>query len=152
MNKSDQAAEYFRSGFNCAQSVFTPFGREFGLSEEQCLKVSCAFGAGMGRMQHTCGAVTGALMALGLQFGKGMGDDNVKKLQTYEKSSFLIREFAERHGSAECLELLDGLRMSDPEDMKKIEALGLHNTRCTKYVRDAAEITEKLLGTKLQQE
>jgi C_GCAxxG_C_C family probable redox protein len=145
MTKSEQAIEYFKNSFNCAQSVFTPFGRESGIPEDQCLKIACAFGAGMGRQQYTCGAVTGALMALGLHYGKGMGDDNVKKAETYAKTVELFKAFAEKNKSTCCRELMNGLNMNDPEDAKKIEELDLFRIHCVGYVRDAVEITEQLI-------
>ena len=145
MTKSEEAIQYFRDGFNCAQSVLVPFRANFGMEENQCLKIACAFGAGMGRQQHTCGAVTGAIMVLGLQYGKGKRDDNTKKLDTYGKTVAFFEEFTRKHGSATCLELLDGLRMSDPEDMKKIEELELHRKKCAQYVRDAVEIVGKMI-------
>jgi C_GCAxxG_C_C family probable redox protein len=144
MTKSEQAIEYFRSGFNCAQSVLAPFGPEYSITEEHCLKIACAFGGGMGMQQLTCGAVTGALMVLGLHFGKGLYDDNDKKLNTYAKAEAFCREFSERHGSVCCLELMDGLRMNDPEDKKKIDELELHRIKCAKYVREAVELVQRM--------
>jgi C_GCAxxG_C_C family probable redox protein len=146
MDKTESALQYFKTGFNCAQSVLTPFGNQFGLTEEHCLKTACAFGAGMGRQQHTCGAVTGALMVLGLHFGKGKTDDNSKKIQTYEKTVEFIKAFKEKHGSISCLELLDGLHMAIPEESKEIDARELYRVRCIRYVSDAVEITERILG------
>lgn len=64
MERQVKALKYFRNKFNCSQSVFTVFGTDHGLSENDCLKTSCAFGAGMGRQQLTCGAVTGALIGI----------------------------------------------------------------------------------------
>ena len=146
MNYSESALQYFNTGFNCAQSVLTPFREQFGLAEDHCLKMACAFGAGMGRQQHTCGAVTGALMVLGLHFGKGKMDDNSKKIRTYEKSVEFMKAFTEKHGSINCLELLDGLHMAIPEESKEIDARELYRVRCTRYVSDAVQITEKLIG------
>jgi C_GCAxxG_C_C family probable redox protein len=145
MDNSESALQYFKTGFNCAQSVLTPFGDQFGLTEDHCLKMACAFGAGMGRQQHTCGAVTGALMVLGLHFGKGKMDDNSKKLLTYEKTVEFMNAFKEKHGSVNCLDLLDGLHMALPEESKEIEARELYRVRCTRYVSDAVHITEKLI-------
>jgi C_GCAxxG_C_C family probable redox protein len=107
--------------------------------------MACAFGAGMGRQQYTCGAVTGALMVLGLHFGKGKMDDNAKKIHTYEKSVEFMKAFTEKHGSVNCLELLDGLHMAIPEESKEIDGRELYRVRCTRYVSDAVQITEKLL-------
>jgi C_GCAxxG_C_C family probable redox protein len=146
MDHSESALQYFKTGFNCAQSVLTPFGGQFGLCEDHCLKMACAFGAGMGRQQHTCGAVTGALMVLGLHFGKGKMDDNARKFQTYEKTVEFMKAFTEKHGSISCLELLDGLHMAVPEESKEIDARELYRVRCTRYVSDAVQITEKLIG------
>jgi C_GCAxxG_C_C family probable redox protein len=146
MNHSESALEYFKTGFNCAQSVLTPFREQFGLTEDHCLKMACAFGAGMGRQQHTCGAVTGALMVLGLHFGKGKMDDNTKKIHTYEKTVEFMKAFTEKHGSVNCLELLDSLHMAIPEESKEIDARELYRVRCTRYVSDAVQIAGKLIG------
>jgi C_GCAxxG_C_C family probable redox protein len=67
MDRSEKALEYFDNKFNCAQSVLIAFAAELGLSDNDSLKVACAFGGGIGRQQLTCGAVTGAAMALGLR-------------------------------------------------------------------------------------
>ena len=145
MDKTKEALEYFRNKFNCSQSVLTPFGTEFHLSADECLKIATAFGGGMGRQQQTCGAVTGALMAIGLKYGKGINDDEAKKQLTYSKTREFFEEFIKIHGSTNCRELLDGLDMTDPEGHKKIIERNLFELKCEKYVADAVKITEKLL-------
>jgi C_GCAxxG_C_C family probable redox protein len=145
MKKADKANEYFRNKFNCSQSVFTVFGTDFGLSENECLKIGCAFGAGMGRLQLTCGAVTGALMALGLKYGKATGDPEDKKQETYIKTREFFTEFIKIHGSSVCRELLKGLDINDPDDYKKIIEQNLFKTHCEKYVTDAVRIVEKMI-------
>lgn len=145
MNKQQQALEHFRSGFNCAQAVLVPFAGDHGIDENHCLRAACAFGGGMARQQMTCGAVTGALMALGLHFGMGKGDPSEKKLLTYDKTREFFRIFRERHGSTDCLTLLDGLRMDDPADQKRIEERDLHRVTCDKLVADAVQIAESLM-------
>ena len=143
MTKKEKALEYFRNSFNCSQSVFTVFGTGRGLSEDTCLKVSCAFGGGMGRMQHTCGAVTGAMMVLGLLFGKGIDDPEDKKTITYALAKDLTDRFRALNGSTICRELLDGLDMNKPDELKKIQENRLFEIRCEKYVTDAISIIEK---------
>jgi len=145
MDKTKEALGYFRNKFNCSQSVLTPFGTEFHLSADECLKIATAFGGGMGRQQQTCGAVTGALMAIGLKYGKGINDDEAKKQLTYSKTREFFEEFINIHGSTNCRELLDGLNMTDPEDHKKIMERKLFDLKCEVYVADAVKITEKLL-------
>jgi len=145
MTKVDKANDYFRDKFNCSQAVFTVFGTEFGLSENNCLKIGCAFGAGMGRKQFTCGAVTGALMAIGLKYGKASGDSEDKKQETYLKTREFFTEFNNIHGSTVCRELLKGLDMNDPDDYKKIIDQDLFGIQCEKYVGDAVRIVEKII-------
>jgi C_GCAxxG_C_C family probable redox protein len=145
MKKSEKAIEYFRNSFNCSQSVLTPFAADYGLSENDSLKISCAFGGGMGRQQYTCGAVTGALMVLGLKYGKALNDPEEKKQHTYAKTRELFAEFIKLNGSVNCRELLDGLDLTDPEDHKKIIERKLFDIKCEKCVADAVAITQILL-------
>lgn len=148
MKKSETAVNYFRNKFNCSQSVFTVFGLDNGLSEDDCLKIGCAFGGGMGRQQHTCGAVTGALMAIGLKYGKAMNDPDDKKDHTYSLTNDFFSKFTELNGSINCKVLLEGLNMNDPEDHKKIIERDLFNVNCEKYVADAVKITEEIYRKK----
>ncbi len=143
MTRSETAQQYFKSGFNCSQSVLGVFAHDLGISKDSCLKIACGFGGGIARQQHICGAVTGAVMALGLKFGKGSNDDDAKKLFTYEKTQVLLEEFRQKHKSVNCRELLQGLDMI--KDSEKIKELGLFQSLCPGYVKDAVEITEKLL-------
>ncbi|MBN2613585.1 MAG: C_GCAxxG_C_C family protein [Bacteroidales bacterium] len=148
MKKKEKAATYFQNSFNCAQSVFTVFGPEFGLSENDCLKIGCAFGGGMGRQQFVCGAVTGALMAIGLKYGKGINDDDAKKNETYTKTKEFFDAFTRLNGSFNCRELLNGLDMNNPEDYDKIIKQDLFNTKCKKYVEDAVAIAGEIIKSK----
>jgi C_GCAxxG_C_C family probable redox protein len=145
MNKSDKAVEYFRNKYNCSQSVFVVFSPESGVSENDSLKAACAFGGGMGRQQLTCGAVTGALMAIGMKYGKALNEPEEKKLLTYAKTKEFFEEFKKLNGSVSCKDLLNGLDMNDPEDHKKIIDQGLFDTMCEKYVVDAVNLVEKIV-------
>ncbi len=55
MNKSEPALSCFKQGFSCSQSVASAYGEQFGLNRELALKVSSAFGGGMGGMAEICG-------------------------------------------------------------------------------------------------
>lgn len=145
MKKSEKAILYFNNSFNCAQSVFTSFGPELGLSEDECMKISTAFGAGMGKQQHVCGAVSGALMVLGLKFGKALNDSETKKENTYNKAREFLQNFESRNGSIQCKQLLQGLDMNNDKDLKKINKLGLFENKCESYIKIAVEILNELI-------
>ena len=146
MDRAEKALLYFDNKFNCAQSVLTAFTDESGLSEDDSLRVSCAFGGGMGRQQHTCGAVTGAAMALGMRFGKGKNDEEEKKQQTYNLTVELFDEFTKLNGSTNCRELLNNLNMRDDKDLELINEQNLFHTNCRKYVADAVRIAENIIA------
>lgn len=146
MDRSETALSYFDNKFNCSQSVLTAFAEELGLTEDESLRVSCAFGGGMGRQQHTCGAVTGAAMALGLKYGKGRNDSDDKKLQTYDKTIELFEEFNKLNGSTNCRTLLNNLDMRNEDELRLINEQNLFHSNCRKYVADAVKITERILA------
>ncbi len=145
MSIADLAIACFDEGFSCSQAVFSVFAPQLGLDRVTALKVAGPFGRGMGRMGETCGAVTGALMAIGLKYGQTVGEDKAAKEKSYE----LARQFAERfnarnRGCLTCRELL-GADISTPEGLQKLREKQAFTTMCPKFVRDAAEIVEELL-------
>jgi C_GCAxxG_C_C family probable redox protein len=144
MSKAEDALACFNSGFSCSQALLSTYCEDFGMGREDALKVSCAFGAGMGRIAETCGAVTGAFMVLGLKYGKFKADDEASKEKTYALVGEFARQFKARNGTIVCKELL-GADMSTPEGMKYAKEHKLASKLCPKFVRDASEIVEEML-------
>ncbi len=101
----DRALAYFHRGFNCAQSVFTPFAERLGLSEEAALRVSSAFGAGLGRMRGTCGAFSGLCMVAGFCKGNLSGTPEEKEI-IFSLTRKLADDFKAEFGTLSCRELL----------------------------------------------
>jgi C_GCAxxG_C_C family probable redox protein len=65
--RSQKAVEKFLSGYNCAQSVLYSFCDDLRFDGDAALRLACGFGAGMGRKQEVCGAVSGGIIAIGLR-------------------------------------------------------------------------------------
>jgi C_GCAxxG_C_C family probable redox protein len=124
--------------------VLGGFAGRFGLSQEQALRVACAFGGGMAGTGQTCGAVNGALVVLGLAHGHTTAGDAAAKARTYAATKDLWARFRERHGSIVCRELL-GVDIGTPEGRAVAMSTGLFKARCPVYVREAAEIVGSLL-------
>lgn len=144
MSRVEQAVSCFKEGFSCSQALLSTYGVEFGLDRETALKVSGAFGGGMGRMGETCGAVTGAFMVIGLKYGNTRVDDRQAKEKTYSLVKEFVEKFKSRNGSIACRELL-GCDISTPEGMEIAKEKNLFATLCPKLVSDAAEIIEQTL-------
>jgi C_GCAxxG_C_C family probable redox protein len=144
MTKSDEAVAAYRNGFTCSAAVFSAFSIEMGLDQDTAKKIACGFGAGISKTGNICGAVSGAIMVIGLKYGKmKQGDDAAT-----EKTRALVREFMKqftaRHGSVNCTDLL-GYNLSDPEEYEMARESKLFVTKCPELVRDAAAILEKIL-------
>jgi C_GCAxxG_C_C family probable redox protein len=144
MNCAERAADYFARGFNCSQSVLAAYAEQFGLTEELALKVAGGFGGGMGRMGETCGAVTGAIMVIGLKFASTTPGDIQGKENTYAVVREFVHRFKGRNVTVLCRELLD-CDISTPEGMKRAQQEKLIKQCCPKFIRDAAEILDQLI-------
>jgi C_GCAxxG_C_C family probable redox protein len=144
MNRSDAAAEDFKKGFNCSQAVLAALSGPLGLDRKRALKISQSFGGGMARMGLTCGAVTGALMVIGLKYGRTRPEDEGAKEKTYALVRDFVGQFKAKHGSIVCNDLI-GADMSTAEGHDQAAARGVFEHVCPKYVRDAVEILKKIL-------
>lgn len=145
MSSKSVALCRFSEGFTCSQAVFSAYAEEMGLDRGTALKIAGAFGGGMGRMAETCGAVSGALMALGLKYGHTNPTDTATKEKTYELVKEFVAQFQARNGSIVCKELL-GWDISTPAGHEAAKYRGLFTSLCPKYVADASEIVEDILA------
>ena len=137
------ADQLHNAGFNCSQSVFAALAPGLGLEQEVALKISAAFGGGIARTGETCGAVTGALMAIGLKDGFAAPDPAAKE-RIYALGLQLLTRFAALHGSTRCRELL-GCDLSTPEGMAEAKELNVFKTQCPLYIKDAVKIASEML-------
>jgi C_GCAxxG_C_C family probable redox protein len=144
MSRVETAVSRFRDGCNCSQAILATYGEAFGLPRETALRVACGFGGGM-RLADLCGAVTGALMVLGLRHGPTSCPGQPQKSETYAQVQSFHARFAERQGTVMCRDLL-GCDISTPDGQQKAQAEQLFKTICPEAVKAAAEILEEMLG------
>lgn len=144
MCKSDCAVACFQNGYNCSQAVFSTYCEQLGLDRTDALKVAGGFGGGMGHIGETCGAVTGAIMLIGLKHGKVNKDDSAARETTYNLVQEYEKRFKALNGSVECTELL-GYDLSTSEGFIAARDSNVWNTVCAKLVKDSAAIIEELL-------
>ncbi len=120
------AAEKKRCGsHNCAQAVLHTYADIAGVDEATAMNVANAFGAGMGNMEGTCGALVGAGLVLGL-----VNEDKAKSMKQMRQ---IMTKFKERNGATQC-KLLKGV------DTKIVLR------ECPYCVADAAELLEEQLS------
>ena len=139
---SEKAVNNFKSGYNCAQSVFLAFAEDFGFDKETALKLSSSFGGGMGRLREVCGAISSMFAIAGLKKGYTSPNDDEAKAKHYELIQYLAEKFKSKYGTIICRELLELPEGADsPIPSKRTEEY--YQTRpCEAYIRLAAEIIE----------
>jgi C_GCAxxG_C_C family probable redox protein len=93
-------------GFNCSQSVVAAFADIYGYTEEQALRMSAGFGAGIGRMRMSCGAFNALALLAGLDCGSVTPGDREGKSYNYKVVQELAAHFKDEHGTLICAELL----------------------------------------------
>jgi C_GCAxxG_C_C family probable redox protein len=141
--QADECVACFKKGINCTQAVLSTYGRRYGLDPELALRMSGAFGSGMG-MGETCGAVTGALMVIGLKHSKVSGSRLLSRDRTEDVAHEFVERFKALHGTVVCRELL-GCDVTTPEGLKTAKQEKHFKKRCPEYVKDAALILEGIL-------
>ena len=137
MNHVDEAVKLFNDKYVCSQAVFAAFSQDFGLAKEQALKIGACFGSGM-RKGEVCGACSGALMALGLKYGKDKGKSN-------EACERFLDLFKEENGSYICNDLLE-YDITTPEGVEYAVENKLFTEFCPKMVASATKIAEKIIN------
>lgn len=131
-SRIDIVAEKHKKGYNCAQAVLCTYCDLFGMDEETAFRISEGFGLGMGAMQSTCGALSGAIMLASLKNSNGLVMPGSTKASTYKLVKEMAEEFKEMNTTTVCKEL------------KGIDD-GVVKRTCPGCIEDAAKLVEKYI-------
>lgn len=126
VTRKEIAAEKKRcNSHNCAQAILHTYADVAGIDEEVAMDIANAFGAGMGNMEGTCGALVGAGMVLGM-----VRKDKAKSMKQMRE---IMTRFQERNGATQC---------------KLLKGVGTKTVlrACPDCVADAAEFLEQELN------
>lgn len=145
MTKADDAHRLVLKRFTCSAAVFSTFSEEMGLDPDTAKKIACGFGGGISHTGNICGAVSGAIMVIGLKYGKCVEGDDAATHKTRALVRQFLQDFTEKNGSINCTDLL-GYNLSIPEEYTRARDKELFVTKCPMMVRDAADILEKNLA------
>jgi C_GCAxxG_C_C family probable redox protein len=143
MTKKEKVIGVFHNDLNCAQSVLSVYGNEYGIDEKSAKAIAVGFGSGIGKTQQICGALTGAVMVLGAKY---FDEDNAaeSKEKVYTKTRELLDSFREKNGDCNCRNLL-GIDISTEEGQKLAHEKDVFNLKCKKYLSDVCDNLDKLL-------
>lgn len=145
MKRRELAMDYFKKGYNCAQSVVLAFEDTVSIDKNELTKLASSFGAGMGRLREVCGAVSGMFMVAGLLYGYDDPNDAKGKEEHYERIQELAKKFEEKNGTIVCRNLL-GLNVQHDSPKPEARTNEYYKKRpCAELVGDAAEILEEYI-------
>lgn len=144
MNRSEKAKRFFEAHYNCAQSVLLAFAADFDLPEVKASQIAQAFGGGLARQGEICGTIIGALMVIGLKYGKVRPDDEEAREKTYTLARKFISLFKEKHGTLLCRHLI-GVDLSQPGGYETAVSQGLFNSICSSLITSTIELLEEIL-------
>ena len=133
MTKKELAIHLHDQKYNCAQAVACAFADEVGVDKKTLFQACEGLGLGMGGMNGTCGAISGAVMLAGFCNSDGNVDSPTTKASTNQLSKAILEKFAEKNQATRC------------RDLKGVDT-GTVLRSCPGCIEDAVEIVQEVLG------
>lgn len=144
MDRCALAYQYHKSRYNCAQSVAASFADLTGWTPEQLFAAAGGFGGGYGGSHaEACGAISGALLVLGILFPYTQEGDLEAKRRLYALSKEFLQRFSGVFGHTRCMDLLRA-RPGVSERTPAAQRLGV-TAHCDNMVVTSVELLEELL-------
>lgn len=135
----DDCVKFYNSGsvggYNCSETTLYGLSKYLDIDSDLLPKLATPFGGGIGRNGHTCGSLVGALIAIGLKWGRD--DMNEDRAPAYERADRLVNKFLEKFGTLNCREIT-GLDMKNaaPEADEKLR---VHENICKPLVQQVCK-------------
>ena len=141
----ETAKANFSSGFNCAESVLAAVAKKLKMKSSLIPKAAAGFGAGVGKHGDICGALSGAIIAMGMAEGRTDPKDNESKAKIYARIALLMKEFKRKFEHTTCRDLT-GCNLLTKEGQDKFSNYKIHEQVCPEFVAFAAEKVLELIG------
>lgn len=143
VDASARAAELFgSSGLLCAESVLQALCERHGRAGEFAPRMASGFCSGVARTGGMCGALSGAIMALGLLHGRDKGEESLETI--YAMVQELVAEFEARFGGVTCMGLV-GVDFRTAEGQRAFRERNLKQERCIPMAGAAAGMAQRIL-------
>jgi C_GCAxxG_C_C family probable redox protein len=145
----DQRVELvMEKSHNCAQTTFFVLSEQFGLGGNEILKALTPL-PGMAERGETCGAITGALMAMGLIYGRDKLDDWEKYRSSLIPTNKFCTQFQQELGSSLCCQIQErafgkSYNLMDPDDLREFQRAGA-TSKCSKVVQKACRLAADII-------
>ncbi|NQV03206.1 MAG: C_GCAxxG_C_C family protein [Bacteroidia bacterium] len=145
-NRTEEALEQFSKGYNCAQSILSTYGKQFGLDETTAYQVTTGFGAGMGRLLETCGLLTGAFMVIGMKHSMITPENVAEKERAYALIRQLAVVFREKHGATACSGITGYSQLNTEEENQQFAQDPIRAETCRTCMKTVTSFLEENLS------
>jgi len=143
MLTTDQINKGFEECIHCSQQVLMAWAEKLGYDRDDAARIATPFGGGMFR-GDTCGAVSGAMIAIGMKYGHFKPSDTEGNAVMIDKVKAFQAEFIACNGSTICRELV-GHDFSQEGELQKAMDNGRVFEICPKLVQTSLEILSKIM-------
>lgn len=144
--RAERAGQYFKEGYNCAQSVFMAYADVFDMEAGMAARFASSFGGGMGRLREVCGTCSGMFMVASMAIPADDPTDKAAKAANYALVQELAEDFRRENGSIICRELLGLDHKQDCPTPSERTAEYYRKRPCGELVMLAAEIVGRRLA------
>ncbi len=134
---------YVDEGFLCVEAVLKALADAKGTKSDFIPAIGTGMGAGVARTGQICGAVTGAILGLGLWFGRNEPTPSVRR--PYWFSRLFIDSWLKDHSNTSCSGLLE-IDLDDPEDLVIFQEENYWETKCKRYIMNAVELAISIIN------
>ena len=138
------AKSYAAKGFLCSESVLLAIADWLEVQNDLIPKIATGFGGGIGRHGEICGALSGAIMGLGLHYGRDHPSETAEGQPPYEYSHTMVNLFIAQFGHIRCKDIL-GLDISCEEGVKQYQQNKLWKTKCRDIIKNTAGLAYDVL-------
>lgn len=144
-NRAEEALSLMQEYGSCCTGVLAAYAPEVGMEKDLAAGIGRGMAGGVGGLGHVCGAVSGAVMVIGLKTtNEGNIHDMAASFDTMDTVKEFISRFEEQHSSIQCRELTG----CDISTREKSAAAMKENAfaNCPKFVKSAVTILDDILG------
>jgi len=143
MLSANQINNGFKKYIHCSQQVLMEWAEKLGYDRDEASRMAAPFGGGMFR-GDTCGAVSAAMIAIGMRYGHDRPGDEEGNAAMVAKVNAFQEAFIARNGSTICRELV-GYDFAYDGELEKAMESGKVFEICPKMVQSALEILDQIM-------
>ena len=131
--QQERAVALYTQGSSCSQAIFSAYSETYGFDDALSHRLCSGLGGGLGGKGYVCGAISGAVLVLGLAYGNESNKNILSKEAMSERTARFINDCETLYGTSQCAALVEGLET--------------HKEFCGKLISQVCEKLEKALSS-----